>query len=659
MSESLPHDDIHTHVVSAALRRFGARIALFVVVVGVAVGGYAYLRPHSYKADTTVLLLPLSGNALAAQTSASSQSTSVAMQTESSLVTSLAVTQRVNAALNSDLNAGSGATASVPANSQIVRITCLASTARDAQRRAQAYAQAFLDYRSDLAARSQKAQLGRLNARLVSVQQQLSQALTDKARKNPPADADTRARVATSNLVALQSSIGEVQSASTEPGNVITPAARPSTPAGLSPALLTGGGVLAAVVLALAVALWRERTDDRIRARAEATILGLPVLAVLPDANGENHRPEARANLEAVRAEALRRARTGLLAVAPIDSVIAVAGLTSGEPAVSTATDLARSMAAAGYRVALVDAATAEESRSGSATVGLSDLLSNDDPLPERLPLRTVNGVVVLSAGSEPAAGSERYAGQRTGVLLRRLQEDVDYVLVAAPPAGTAEGMALMLAVERLVLIATDRLSTHAELAATTTAVERLGAVVAGYVIRERREPRRKDKVPRSKTSESPKPTLEQDSRSTHMKRHLRPTSRSTRDVGAREAGLDSDDPGHTPSQDPTPPVVDNRSGQDAAGPDEHRSAGAPSDDIAAASRTAAGVLDDVTDEAETPTSDHGPRTATSSKDHPGGEEAESAVVPTVDGRKLGRARGSRGTPRANQGIGRRREQDG
>lgn len=713
MTELLPRDEVHTHVVADALRRFGLRIALAVVVVAVIVGGYAYFGPHKYQATATVLLRPLSGNALSAQTSTSSQSSTVAMETEASLVTSLAVTQRVNDALGTDLKAGGGGgvSSSVPPNSQIVKIKYIARTARDAQRRAQAFAQAFLDYRSDLATQALKAQLDRLNARAASVQRQLQQALKDKASKNPPEDADTRVRLYTSNYASLQSEIGQVQAASTESGNVVTPAALPRAPTGLSPALLTGGGALVALLVATAIAIWRERTDDRIRARAEVTVLGLPVLAMLPDADPRSRRTAKRTVADPARTEALRRARTSLLALTPLDSIIAVAGLTDGEPAATVAADLAGTLASAGYQITLVDAAAADEPRSSRLIggAGLSDLLSIDGPLPAELPLRTVDGVQVLGAGSEPAGASERYAGHRTRSLLQRLQENADYVLVATAPADTSEGMAVLLAANGVVLIVTDRVSTHTQLAATTTAAQRLGATVLGLVVREGNDRHSAGKparqpVPAAAVSVDERRIEPDRIENRRRAQHTTPRSRAQGAAGAgtsTEVGVGIMDDPDNDDEGPDSAAEDDAVSDDAAATDEGRADdGATADAITedaddddgasdeaagveATGRNAAADRDESADAAGDETADTHGRGAAGDVGQPADLDAggpngidgagpgaatptEAAVnhqgvgVPAATGRQRKRMRNRRNVARiANQGMGSRPEQDG
>lgn len=557
MTDQLPRNDVQTDVFASAMRRFGVRIVLAAALVGAVVGVYAYLGPHTFKATSTVLVRPLGGNALSDQTSTSNQSTTVAMETEASLVNSLAVTRQVNDALKISLSAGgSDVTAKVPANSQIVQITYTADTAQNAQRRAEAYAQAFLDYRSTLATQAQKAQLDRLNARQVSVERQLKQASSDANLKvNRPPDADIRVRLLTSALAAVQSDIGQAESTSTEPGNVVTPATLPSAPSGISPVLLTGGATLIGLIIAAAIAIGRERMDDRVRSGAEDTLFGLPVLAVLPDAtrpSRKRKRKRARTRTLAApaRDEAMRRARISLLAVAPLNSVITIAGLTAREPALETAADLARALVDAGYRITLVDAAVAGERRPTLMTggPGLSDLLLVDHLSPEDHQLQQVDGVQVLLAGTDPGGESERYAGKRTRALLDHLRQDADYVLVPTAPANTAEGLAMLLAADGVVFIATDQESTHDQIVTATTRSRRLGATVLGVVIQQSRGDGREapvkqaDPTIQDNTVESgPRSVDDVQVADDSVSRHATKESAATRDLAAEMDGADAE----------------------------------------------------------------------------------------------------------------------
>jgi polysaccharide biosynthesis transport protein len=475
MVDGLPRDDVQGHIVKDAARHHWRLIALVVIVLGAAAGAYLFSRPPTYSSTVTVLLRPIIGNALMPTAQNSSQSTTVAMQTEANLVTSQAVTARVISTLGPSRPLGNAqVTAVAPANSQIVRITCTASQPDRAQRCAQAYATEFLEYRATTATASQAGQIGKLNAQAAAVRKQLAEASALAAKPKPPADAVTTRNLYASNLASVLSQIGQVQSMTTVPGNVIRPAAAPERPNGMKPALLVGGITLVALVAGLGVAIWRERLDDRIRVSAEPEILGVPVVAMVPEGA-----PQARY------VESMRRARTSLLAAAPANSVIAIAGLSATEHSSTIAADIARTMALAGYRVAFLDLAlddTAAHPLTASGKFGVSDALLSgriDD-----LPASKIDDVDVIPIGSSPTAIRERYSGQAMRDLINRWRESHDFVILSTPPATSSDAMAVMLAMDGVVLIATDRHATHSQIAATNDALSRLNVRLIGIIVR-------------------------------------------------------------------------------------------------------------------------------------------------------------------------------
>jgi capsular polysaccharide biosynthesis protein/cellulose biosynthesis protein BcsQ len=485
MTETLPRDDVRARVVTGALKRHWRLLAAITVLSALGAAGLAHSRGPSYTSAATVLIRPLPGNALSTSTATSNQSTTVAMETEANLVTSLAVTERVNTALKTDVAPGNpNITAMVPTNSQIVRISAVARNAVRAQKLAETYATAFLDYRSDLATATQKAQLDKLNAQAAAIETALKTASAQAAAKNPPADALIKVRLYSSNLASVLAEIGQVEAVTTVPGNIVTPAAAPAAPSGPSDKVLIAAAAAIGLIIGLGIAIWRERADDRIRSKSEPTILGVPVLARIPDVGKASAKTGERS--EAAREDAVRRARTGLLASAPLKSVIAVAGLCTAQQSTAIAAELARAMAAAGYHVSLVDAVIGEREHPApfglQGAPGLSDALLEPDV--RDLPLARVDGIQVLSAGSDPADARERYSGQHLRDILERLRKTSEYVVVAASPCTTTDGLAVLLAVDSAVIIATDETATHEQIATTKDAIERLNVDVLGLIIR-------------------------------------------------------------------------------------------------------------------------------------------------------------------------------
>jgi Mrp family chromosome partitioning ATPase/capsular polysaccharide biosynthesis protein len=485
MTETLPTSDVAAHTVSSALRRRWPSVLLITLIVTAAVAGFLFVRGPSYTAHATVLLRPLTGNALSPDTATSSQSTTVAMQTEQNLVSSLPVTRLVNADVSLHLTPGTAhVSSSVPLNSQIVQVAYTASTRPLAKKLAQAYAEAFLAYRAQVADRTRTEQLDSLNAQAKTADDQLRQAYADAATKNPPADAQTKIRLYTSTLATLQSQIGTAQSISTDPGDVVSPAALPPALNVLKPVAFVGGALVGGLVLGVAVAVVRERLDDHIRVGAEAAIAGVPLLAAVGD-RPRGRRDRRRGAARPGQRESFRRARLALLAIAPTNSVIAMAAVTQHVPTIDVATELARSLADSGYRVVLIDAT---DSTPAAAVLGmdpepgLSDLLARDHL--GAVTLGSVDGVQVLPAGSDPHSGAERYATPVMRGLLRRLRDRADYVLIATSSLTTTAGLGVVLVADAAVLVATENETTRNEIAEGDAAARRLGRDVLGLLVR-------------------------------------------------------------------------------------------------------------------------------------------------------------------------------
>ena len=95
---------------------------------------------------------PIVGNPYSEQSSTNNSSVIVAMQTEAGVVGSAADTAAVNRRLGLDLTAyPSGLATVVPDNTQIINISYTARKSDRARAVAQAYADAYLDRRGELA----------------------------------------------------------------------------------------------------------------------------------------------------------------------------------------------------------------------------------------------------------------------------------------------------------------------------------------------------------------------------------------------------------------------------------------------------------------------------------------------------------------------------
>ena len=240
--ETLPADDVHTHIVADALkRRLFAILALVIVVTGATAAYVTRLEP-SYTASAKVLIRPIPGNALSLDSSKNGQQVTVAMETEAGLVNSPNVAALVAKTLKTDVAAGSTAVAAtVPPNTQIVEIQYTSASARGAQQGAQAYADAFLVFRASQANDNLQHQLNILAKQAKSAEESLKKSSIAASSDNPPADAAAQVQLYTNRLANLQETIGELQAQATDAGSVVTPATAPPAPTGLDPLFLVLG----------------------------------------------------------------------------------------------------------------------------------------------------------------------------------------------------------------------------------------------------------------------------------------------------------------------------------------------------------------------------------------------------------------------------------
>ncbi len=481
-----PAEELRLHIVADALRRHAVLIVAVVVALTAAVAALAYTRAPSYESSAKIVLRPLTGNALSDSSATNGQQVVVAMETEAGLVTSPSVTERVNDQLGTDLAAGSDAvTASVPPNTQIVRIDFRGASPEQARAGADAFARSFLAYRADQATSTRGDQLD-------SLRQQAGQARQGLRKASAAASTQSAAQVQlyTNRLASLQENIGTLEAEPTDAGGIVTPADLPTAASGLDPALLTGLAALVALAVGIGAAIVRERTDDRVRT-SDQYAAEVPLLGAVPVGGGGTLDPAA----DAVAVDAYRRVRTGLCALAARPSAIALVGASTAVGPATTAevaAHLASGLVASGYRVVVVDATLGHGRAADVLGVprapGLADLLADDSP---PAPVPSGAGVLVLPAGSAPGRAAEMLAGDRFVRLLGQLRDRADYVLVVAPTASTAEGAAVALASDGALLVLAEQVTTHEEVADLTAREGRLGTPVVGAVAVPR-QPRRR-----------------------------------------------------------------------------------------------------------------------------------------------------------------------
>jgi hypothetical protein len=165
-----------------------------------------------------------------------------------------------------------------------------------------------------------------------------------------------------------------------------------------------------------------------------------------------------------------------------------VAHVSPTDPEEEVAANLALSMRSAGFEVAVVDTRLEGRmpTRFGAGTEPRLPAVLNTRDYRE-VPFAREHGVIVVPADDNPAALRDRLAGAQFRNLLRDLRGRNDYVLVAAPSAATADGAAVALAGDHMLLTVVDGVTTRDDLHDVLDQAERLGIDVIGIVVTPRR----------------------------------------------------------------------------------------------------------------------------------------------------------------------------
>ena len=188
--------------------------------------------------------------------------------------------------------------------------------------------------------------------------------------------------------------------------------------------------------------------------------------------------------------EAYNMLRTNLsfaLAEAGDCRMVMITSALQGEGKSITATNLAITLAEAGYRVLLVDCDLRRPKLgrllSLKSQVGLSDILLKPSLLSENV-LRYRKGLHVILAGSIPPNPSELLNSVRMEALLTKLRGSYDYIILDTPPVGVVTDAAVLAAHTDGVLFVVR--TGQSERGPVTQAVEQLeygNARILGFVM--------------------------------------------------------------------------------------------------------------------------------------------------------------------------------
>lgn len=240
--------------------------------------------------------------------------------------------------------------------------------------------------------------------------------------------------------------------------SIVDPADIPQKPSSPRLILNLAASILAGLLLGAGLALALEQVDEAIADPGEVERrLGLALLGTVPKVEGQTPQ-DALKDRKSEIVDAYLAVQTNL-AFTTEHGVPRSFAITSTRPAEgksTTALALATTLARAGRRVILVDGDMRSPSVHHLGGVshdrGLSNFLTGDDDISTMTFAMSELGFTAMSAGPIPPNAAELLTGNRLGLLIARLQENYDHVLIDSPPVmGLADAPLIASRVEGVI----------------------------------------------------------------------------------------------------------------------------------------------------------------------------------------------------------------
>ncbi len=312
----------------------------------------------------------------------------------------------------------------------------------------------------------QQAQLGQLQEKIQSVRAALAAA-------NDQQDAQMQALELgqyESRYAAAMNSLQDYQMAATRINNVLTvrsPAVMPTKPAYPRPFLMVTVALSVGVAVGLGLVYLLEQMDNKVKSPKQiARILGVPVIGALPvlpkgQESGRAFDPITIKSDPMLEPYHLLRTNLRFAWADNTPKTVMVTSAEMGEGKTTVLANLGVALAITGKRVILVDADLRRPQlhrRFGlERHHGLAELLDQDGPEPESsLKLTGLANLRLLTAGRVPEGSNPAVllASDRMNLVLRRLREGADVVLIDTPPVlYSSDALSLMSLMDQVLLV--------------------------------------------------------------------------------------------------------------------------------------------------------------------------------------------------------------
>ena len=480
-------------------RRKWGMLLIIILATGSA-AYFSYQKTPIYSATSEVQVTPITGNEFEVDFAYFALDN---MDNEVHLVQSAPVAKLADRELG-DAAAGGQLSVDVPPNTSVLQITYSHPDPQAAADGAQAFAGAYLGYRTRVASDAYARASEALQRQLSELEDSLEEAETTLDAAAPGSTDEIVAQNEVDQLsiqvAALNAQYLSLLAPDITPGTIIQPAVVPTAPSSPNHRQDIAFGFAVGVVLAWGYAFLRDRLDDRVHGRSDLeAAVQAPTLAVVPKVEVGRRKKKYRDAAQLVTivapgspaAEAYRTLRTNLQFIARDGKVkvIAVTSPHAGEGKTTTVANVAATLAHTGKRVVAVSADLRKPRLHRYFGLGngdgLSSVLSKQAELSDvvRRP-EEIDSLRVLTSGWVPPNPAELLSSDEMEELLGLLRESADYVLVdTAPVLVVSDAMIVARRADAVILIGDSGSTTRASLTSAREQLEQVGANVVGAVL--------------------------------------------------------------------------------------------------------------------------------------------------------------------------------
>ncbi|HEX2119264.1 MAG TPA: polysaccharide biosynthesis tyrosine autokinase [Acidimicrobiales bacterium] len=467
------------------LRRRKGTIALAVLLVTVPTVVLSLLQTPKYAGRAELLLLPRSSETLFDPDSGIRNDPNREVQNEIRILTS----QPVRAAVRAELGSAPKVSATPDGQTDVIRVTAKDADPRRAATLANAYANAYIEYRRKQAVDDVLAASQQVQTKITDLQKQI-----DAAPAGAPRDSLVQAQALFKQKLDQLQVDGALKRGGAQ---LVTPASVPTNP--VSPQPVRSGliALTLGLILGVGVAFLREFLDDSIKSKDEFERVapGVPVLGLIPVVGAwrgkETPYMVSIADPTSPAAEAYRTLRTSIQFIA-LDQPMRTLQVTSANPQegkTTTLANLAVALARSGSTVAIVCCdlrrPRVHEFFGLTNDVGFTSVLLGKVPLAGAMQdVPDQARLSLLASGPLPPNPSELLASKRTVEVLGSLQAEYDIVLVDAPPVlPVTDALVLSGRVDATLLVAVAGATTRKEAARAVELLHQVDAPLVGAVL--------------------------------------------------------------------------------------------------------------------------------------------------------------------------------